>query len=111
VVDNRQPSPNKSHSIPDKLVGIANESSVVMNNTVCKCLIDTGSTVSTISESFFQKIDVSMLSLDSMLLDVEGATGHLLPYLGYIDVSIEIPSLNLKNEHCLLLVVPDTSYN
>lgn len=52
-----------------------------------------------------------MLSLDSMLLDVEGATGHLLPYLGYIDVSIEIPSLNLKNEHCLLLVVPDTSYN
>ena len=47
-----------------------------------------------------------------MLLNVEGATGHLFPYLalGYVDVSINIPSLEINNEHYFLFVVPDTSY-
>jgi hypothetical protein len=111
LVDRRKSSPNIIHSIPDNLVGLANESSMMINGVQCKSLIDTGATVSTMSEHFCRSLDVPIISLDGMLLDVEGATGHLLPYLGYIDVSIEIPSLHMTNDHCLLLVVPDTSYN
>ena len=113
MVDDRQPpSPNtKSNFIPDELIGEPNESSMMINNVQCRSLIDTGSTVSTLSETLYKSLNVPIHSLDSMLLNVEGATRHLLPYLGYVDVAINIPSLEMNNEHCLLLVVPDTSYN
>ena len=112
VDDRQQQSPNtKSNFIPDELIGEPNESSMMINNVQCRSLIDTGSTVSTLSETLYKSLNVPIHSLDSMLLNVEGATGHLLPYLGYVDVAINIPSLEMNNEHCLLLVVPDTSYN
>jgi len=49
--------------------------------------------------------------LDNIILDIEGATGHTLPYDGYIEAKLQIPGLNNMDQDTLLLVVPDTNFN
>ena len=43
----------RRHGLPDGLVGNANEATVSVNVNRCKCLLDTGSSVSTVSEAFY----------------------------------------------------------
>ena len=40
----------------NSLVGITNEANILVNGTECKALLDTGSTVSTISQTFYDKL-------------------------------------------------------
>ncbi len=44
--------PNKE--IPNRLVGEVNEAPILMNGIKCNALLDTGSMVSTVSESFYK---------------------------------------------------------
>jgi len=43
-------------------------------------------------------------------LNIEGAGGHTLPYLGFIEVNIGIPNIGLEPTSCILLVVPDNKF-
>ena len=47
------------------------------------------------------------------ILNIEGAAGQELPYLGYVSMSLEIPDMNSNSmgHQCLLLVTPDTKYS
>ena len=45
------PNPNNSNVLQD-IIGSANESPALVNNVSCTCLVDTGSQVTTISQSF-----------------------------------------------------------
>ena len=45
------------------------------------------------------------------LLQIECADGNLLPYLGYVVVSLEMPALNAKASSTLCFVVPDSKFN
>ena len=95
------------------LVGSPNESDVIVNNISTKALLDTGSTVSTVSEHFYKNklTDVVLNPLD-VILKIECADGQQLPYLGYIEVEIEAIGAGIqKKQPCLLLVVPDSDYN
>ena len=70
-----------------------NISDIVINKQKCKALIDTGSVVSTITKSFYDTLtDVPLFPLGD-LLEIETATGNLLPYDGYIESFIQIPGL------------------
>lgn len=44
-------------------------------------------------------------------LTIEGAGGHHLPYLGYIEVDLAVPALSIESITCLMLVTPDTDYS
>ena len=96
------------------IVGQANEAVSIINGCRCKCLIDTGSQVTTLSKSFYDRYlqNVPLCSLDN-LIKVEGANGLPVPYLGYVEVSIRLPgSLPSSQEVAApVLVVPDTLYN
>ena len=98
------------------LVGEANESSIVVGGVSSKCLVDTGSMVTTISDTFYQnhlQSNHPIMPLDN-LLSVEVGDGNLLQYLGYIEVDIDLPIGNngeLLQQSTLALIVPDTSYN
>lgn len=76
-------------------------------------LIDTGSTVSTVSKSYYEQY-LSELPLHPMteILHIECADGGTLPYCGYIEASITskgLPHSNLTEYP--ILVVPDSNYN
>ena len=84
------------------LVGSPNETEVIVNDIQTKALLDTGSTVSTVSEKFYNSnlSDLTMHLLE-FILKIECADGQHLPYLG----------ANGIKQPCLLLVVPDSTYN
>lgn len=93
------------------LVGSANEVEVKVEGLITTALLDTGSTVSSVSESFYDgyltHLDIQPLE---QLLHVECADGQPLPYLGYVEVNIVFSGL-CGEQCCLLLVVPRSNYN
>ena len=76
-------------------------------------LLDTGSNVSTVSESFYRK-HLSHHDLYSLtnVLKIECADGQSLPYLGYIHTSISAAVTGSQQAiQCLVLVCPDFEYS
>ena len=97
----------------DDLVGNVNEANVQIEGILTSALLDTGSSVSTISQTFFEQ-NLAHLELHDTgnLLKLECADGQSLPYSGYMKVDINVP-LNGKNfvSPCLLLVVSEMHYS
>lgn len=88
---------------------------LVIDGTPCECLLDSGSQVTTVSESFYDSYlkSHSLLSVDD-LLEIEGARGQVLSYLGYYQLSIEFPKEiagRTAEVHTLALVVLDCKTN
>ena len=80
----------------DRLVGSANESEIVICGVKTSGLIDTGSKITSISESFYNFMEHKPVLHDSELglsLSVIGANGSKLPYKGFIEADIYVPSL------------------
>jgi len=97
------------------LIGTANEVAIRMEGIEIKALVDTGSTVSTISHSFYEK-HFSFMEINplSTILNIECADGQLLPYEGYVELNLEIEGLPISGSRLadgVFLVVPDSKYN
>ncbi len=87
---------------------------MIVDGLETDCLLDSGSQVSTISESFYNKHLSTHRSLETLeqLITIEGIGGHLLSYKGYTTVSISFPgSPNGETAECLCLVCPDTAFS
>ena len=94
------------------MIGNTNETSVFINGNVCKALLDTESTVSTVSESYYREfLGQTPIQTLNNLLEIESASGDQCPYIGYIEVQIQVTSISSDPLNCLVLVVPDTRYN
>ena len=108
-------SPQTTPSVLASLVGEANECNAYVDGKQCKALLDTGSQVTSISESFFkQHLSGRVIQSVHKLLKVVGVTGREVPFLGYISVNLKFPSgeSGVKTGHEILaLIVPDTEYN
>lgn len=95
------------------LVGSRSLANVTIGGIQHECLIDSGSQVTTISKSFYDThlSSRSVRSLDN-LIEVEGAAGQRVPYMGYIEIGILFPKCftgKSKTVNTLALVVPDHS--
>ena len=44
------------------------------------------------------------------LLELEGTGGAAIPYLGFVEVNLQIPGIRNYNKDVLLLVIPTTTY-
>ena len=75
-----------NEALPVRLNGAANEGHILINGIKTQCLVDSGSTVSTISQSFHKEklAEAEIHPLDD-LLHVEDTGGIVLPYGGYVD--------------------------
>ena len=95
------------------LVGHSNETNIEVNGLQLTALLDTGSNVSTISQGKYKECfsNIPLIPLQEFQLTIEGAGGQLLPYLGYIEVELTVPVLNIQPLKCLMLVTPDTTYS
>lgn len=101
-------------NLPRGLVGMKCTAQLIVEGNRVNCLLDTGSQVTTIPLSFYQDYlsNHPMKSLES-LLEVEGANGQSVPYLGYVELTLTFPKefLGVKAEvTTLALVVPDVMH-
>ncbi len=76
-----------------RLVGSTNEDVVLIEGVRARALVDSGSMVSTISVDFHNQLSPcpEIHQLQELDLQVEGANGQEVPYLGYIDVKVGVP--------------------
>ena len=74
-------------------------------------MIDTGSMVTTMSESFYKIIAAEhpLKTLDDFVL--LGANGDAVPYLGYIEVQIQVPNLKIQSVFAPVLITRDTAFS
>ena len=68
--------------------------------------------VTLVSETFYNNLDPKpvLSAISDFNLNVVTADGNALPYLGYIEGDIRIPSI-LNNIDVPILVVPGTEYS
>lgn len=105
----------RTRELPRGLVGNKSTANVKVNGIECNSLLDTGSQVTTVSQSFYDShlSDYSIHPV-SDILEVEGANGQAVPYLGYIQLSMQFPKEFMASQpeiQTLALIVPDTRSN
>lgn len=106
-----QTTPAGSAWLPKGLVGSRCTANLKISGEEFDCLLDTGSQVTTIPVSFYNQhfADQPVKPLCD-LLQVEGAAGQAVPYLGYVEMVVTFPSEFLGVDldvATLALVVPD----
>ncbi len=104
-------TPNMNVKLPKGLIGAKCTALVDISGQECQCLIDTGSQVTTVPNSFHKQYlsDYPIHPL-SDILEVEGANGLSVPYLGYVHLDITFPAefIGVKTEVATVaLIVPD----
>ena len=92
------------------LVGHSNEAPVIVDRQRMTTLIDLGAQVSSISSQFCEDLVLKIQPLDQ-LLELEGIGGSAIPYLGFMEVNLQIPGIKNYNEDVLLLVIPIMTYS
>ena len=98
---------------PTPISGQANEATVECNGVPIEALLDTGSTVSTISQHCYSAIfgNIPIYPLEE-IISIECANGGSLPYSGYIEADLGLSGMrSFGTVPTLLLVVPDSNYN
>ena len=66
--------------------------------------------MSTISAKLCEELDLEIQPL-GQLLELEGTGGAAIPYLGFVEVNLQIPGVRRYNEDVLLLAIPTTTYS
>ena len=92
-----------------RLIGPVNESTVILEGKEYPALLDSGAQPSGISLKLARKLGLKIYQLDT-LLDIEGWGGNEVPYLGYVEVRLQVKEISGMNEDSLFLVVPDSNY-
>lgn len=96
------------------LVGDTNEVDILLGNRPARALLDTGSCVSIVAESFYQEhLSHREIRPVDEILNIECADGQSLPYKGYIETEIRVQRglPMIEPLPCLLLVTPNTQYS
>lgn len=102
---------NHPFKLPKGLVGTKSTAKVNIKGEEVSCLLDTGSQVTTVPRSFYERhFPEQEIKPLHDLLEVEGANGQSVPYLGYIEMTITFPKVFIgasMDVNTLALVVPD----
>ena len=101
----------QEHNNPwTKLIGRVNEEQIMINGHPLTALLDTGSQVTHISETFCHANNFQINPLDK-LVEIEGTGGDLIKYIGYIEATLILPlGTHSFETEALLLVLPSTDY-
>ena len=72
-------------------------------------LLDSGAQMLTIAISQAKKMGLKIQNLENML-DIEGGGGIAIPYIGYVEVQLQIPEIKNYKENALMMVMNDSRY-
>lgn len=107
--------PTCDSNVISSIVGPKCTAEIIIEGQLCNSLLDSGSQVTTVSKSFYDSyLSSSPIQPLHDFLEVEGAGGQTVPYLGYIEVSMHFPEdITGKAETVttLALVIPDYKFN
>ena len=92
-----------------RLIGKANETKVILEGQDFKVLVDSGSMVSKITSSLAKELKLPIKQIKT-LIPMEGSGEVSVPYLWYVEATLNIPEVKTFQEDCLFLVVNDHSY-
>lgn len=97
--------------LPPGLVGTKCTARVIVADKEINCLLDTGSQVTTFPFSFYQDnfTNQTIQPLHN-LLEIKGANGCQVPYLGFIETLIIFPKEYVGSDtevQTLALIIPD----
>ena len=92
------------------LVGYSNKGPVIVDRLEMTSLIDLGAQISSVSSQFCKDLALQIQPF-GWLLELEGTGGSAMPYLGFVEVNLQIPGIRNYNEDALLLVIPTTTYS
>ena len=81
-----------------------------MDGQEVTALIHSGAQVSSISAQFCKDLTLQIQPL-GQLLELEGTGGASIPYLGFMEVNLQIRGIRNYNEDVLLLVIPTMTYS
>ena len=94
------------------LVGSASEAEITLNGKKVNSLLDSGSQVTSVSESYYREHlnqhPLQPVDVPGLLLQQAG--GGSMPYLGMIITSLKVPHLT-STFQAKVVVVPDTEYH
>ena len=96
------------------MIGPPNEGKIEINGLEALGLIDTGSQVTCVSETFYKSMVPcpKLLDVADFGLKVQGANGNELRYTGYIVADVQVPFLSKSVVlPSYILVIADTEYN
>ena len=85
----------KQSSLLEQMIGSSNEDNILICGVNTLGLLDSGSRITSISEAFYGTLDPkpTLHSITEFGLSVTCANGTELPYKGYIEADIVVPSL------------------
>ena len=110
------PCDDDTRDVLSRLVGRRCEANVELEGSYTRCLLDSGSQVSTISATHYNDhlaCEFALHPVDS-LVTIEAANGLPINYLGYVQVSIGMTSTVATcggRKNVLMFVCPDTAYS
>ena len=86
-------SKQKTSSTNTRLIGSCPVIDIRLGGVLTRCLLDTGSMVTTVTESFFRQ-HVQPQTTETMQpcdwLQLKAANGLAIPYLGYLELDLEV---------------------
>ena len=90
-----------------QLIGPRNIARVEINGVETRALMDSGSQVNMMTEKFLKKIGLILKPLEDLglKLGIEGSAGTDIPYLGYTEANLRLPTANNYSSDQLYLVV------
>ena len=92
-----------------RLIGPANEATVVVDDQEYLALIDSGTQLTQMSLSLVKKLKLPIHALDT-IIEVESTWGGRVAYLGYVEAKLKIPGIKGMDHDSLFMVVNDNPY-
>ena len=86
-----------------RILGRANETEIEIDGNISKALIDSGTMISKMSKGYCDELRYEIQPLDR-LVPIEGSGGVDIPYLGYVEVRMQIPGICSFNQDFLMLI-------
>ena len=92
-----------------RLIGPANEATIIVEGQQFLALIDSGAQLSTMSESLVQALRLPIHKLNN-LIEAKVSGGGTTPYTGYVEARLTIPGIKQMDKDSLFMVTNDSPY-
>ena len=92
-----------------RLIGPANETTIIVEGQKFVALIYSGAQLSTMSRSLVQALKLPIHRLNT-LIEAEASGGGIIPYEGYVEARLAIPGIAKMDQDSLFMVSNDSPY-
>ena len=86
-----------------RLIGPANEATIIVEGQRFQALINSGAQLSTMSELLVQTLKLPIHQLNT-LIKAEVSGGGVVPYIGYVEARLLIPGIKAMDKDLLFMV-------